>query len=133
MVSAGLRAVMLGLVVAGIAAGAVGCSSTAAGGKATPTRPAPTPTSAPVGADGVEKLIRLAKQDVARRTGIAEAEIKVASLSSETWRDSSLGCPEPGKAYAQVLTPGYRIVLEAGGKSYEYHTDSSRVVLCQGP
>jgi hypothetical protein len=34
--------------------------------------------------------------------------------------------------YAQVITPGYRVVLEAGGQRYEYHTDTGRfVVLCE--
>ena len=50
------------------------------------------------------------------------------------WRDSSLGCPEPGKAYLQVITPGYLFVLEAGGKTYEYHADrGNRVILCENP
>jgi len=48
------------------------------------------------------------------------------------WSDASLGCPKPGFAYAQVITPGYRIVLTAGQQQYEYHTDKSRaVVLCE--
>ncbi len=80
---------------------------------------------------GVEALTTLAKQDLVGRTGVSEAQIAVVSAISEEWRDSSLGCPQPGGMYAQVITPGYRIVLEAGGKRYEYHTDSSRVVLCQ--
>jgi hypothetical protein len=33
--------------------------------------------------------------------------------------------------YAQVITPGYRIVLEADGKTYTYHTSQSHVVLCE--
>ena len=34
--------------------------------------------------------------------------------------------------YAQVITPGYRIVLEVDGKSYEYHADTQRhVVYCE--
>lgn len=27
------------------------------------------------------------------------------------WNDSSLGCPEEGKFYEQVLTPGYQVQL----------------------
>ena len=47
------------------------------------------------------------------------------------WNDSSLGCPKPGMNYLQVVTPGYRITLEAQGRRYEYHTDStSHVVRC---
>ncbi len=49
------------------------------------------------------------------------------------WRDSSLGCPEPGKSYLQVITPGYRVVLQADGQTYEYHTNrEDRAVLCKG-
>ena len=49
----------------------------------------------------------------------------------------SLGWPTPrscqlGMAYAQVLVEGYRMVLEANGKAYEYHTSMDRVVL-RGP
>jgi len=34
-------------------------------------------------------------------------------------------------SYAQVETPGYMILLEAGGQSYNYHTDAiETVVLC---
>jgi hypothetical protein len=34
--------------------------------------------------------------------------------------------------YAQVITPGYLIVLEAMGQTYDYRTDeNSSVVLCQ--
>ena len=49
-----------------------------------------------------------------------------------SWPDSSLGCPKPNMNYLQVITPGYRIVLEAQGRSYEYHTDTGkRVVRCE--
>jgi hypothetical protein len=33
--------------------------------------------------------------------------------------------------YAQVITPGFLIVLAAQGQTYEYHTDQkATVVLC---
>lgn len=80
------------------------------------------------------KSLEAARQELARRTGLNSSEVTVESVESVEWRDSSLGCPQPGGMYAQVLTPGYRIVLQAGGKSYEYHTDAAgRVVLCQQP
>jgi hypothetical protein len=31
--------------------------------------------------------------------------------------------------YAQVITPGYTIVLEVGGETYEFHASGDRVVL----
>jgi len=91
--------------------------------------PAATPSETMV--PEAERLVELARRDLSLRLGVAESEVSVASVTSEVWQDTSLGCPEPGKAYAQVLTPGYRIVLEAQDKRYEYHTDSTRVVYCQ--
>ena len=79
-----------------------------------------------------EPLVELAKADLANRTGIDREQITVVSVRAVDWPDASLGCPEPGMFYAQVITPGYRIVLSHDGDRYEYHTDrSNRVVLCQ--
>ncbi len=49
------------------------------------------------------------------------------------WNDTSLGCPMPGMAYAQVITPGFRLVFEYQGQQSEYHTDQdgSNVVTCE--
>jgi len=76
--------------------------------------------------------------DLASRLGIGEdqieAQIRMNLLETVEWRDSSLGCPEPGRMYLQVITPGYRIVLRAGGKLYEYHAaqGQNRAILCEG-
>jgi len=79
-----------------------------------------------------EPLVELAKADLADRTGTDKEQITMVSVKAVDWPDASLGCPEPGMFYAQVITPGYKIVLSHDGERYEYHTDrSSRVVLCQ--
>ena len=79
-----------------------------------------------------EPLVELAKEHLANRIGIDKEQITVVSVKGVDWPDASLGCPEPGMFYAQVITPGYRIVLSHDGERYEYHTDrSNRVVLCQ--
>jgi hypothetical protein len=75
-------------------------------------------------------LVAQAIADLAGRLGIAADAIQVQSAEAVEWPDASLGCPEPGMMYAQVITPGYRIVLEAGGQLYEYHSSLSRVVYC---
>jgi hypothetical protein len=54
---------------------------------------------------------------------IAPDQVQVLSVEQHDWPDSSLGCPEPGKAYLQIITPGYRAILEANGQRYEYHTN----------
>lgn len=51
-----------------------------------------------------------------------------------TWRDGSLGCPQPGMRYKQVLVNGYRIVLRHGGSEYPYHGAGARPpFLCERP
>jgi hypothetical protein len=68
-------------------------------------------------ADAVAYAVR----DLSEKLAISPDLIVVAGSSEATWRDSSLGMPEPGKMYAQVLTEGFRVTLEACGKKYEYH------------
>lgn len=62
-----------------------------------------------------------AVRDLAAKLGIPASNIIVAESGETTWPDTSLGMPEPGKMYAQMLTEGFRVVLNAAGKKYEYH------------
>jgi hypothetical protein len=110
-------------------------------GVATPTpspavngqAPTPTCTAESTLPYEARRLVQMAKENLARRLDLSVSEISVISVVVVDWPDTSLGCPQPGMMYAQVITPGFRIVLEAKGQSYEYHTDEDRsVVLCQG-
>ncbi len=75
---------------------------------------------------------RLAIADLAQRLEISEEQITVKGIEFVRWPDSCLGIAQPGVACDQVITPGYRIVLEAHDKTYEYHTDGgSRAVLVE--
>ena len=73
---------------------------------------------------------RLARQDLARRLGVPEAEVRLGLVTAASWEDASLGCPEPGVAYAQVVTAGWVIRLRHGGREYQYHADAERAVPC---
>jgi hypothetical protein len=86
----------------------------------------PTEVKPPAGS---EQAVRLAQEDLARKLGLASEAIRVVSVEAVEWRDTSLGCPQPGMMYAQVITPGYRVVLQAGGQRYDYHTDTGRFVV----
>lgn len=69
----------------------------------------------------LNEVIELARRDLAARLGLSTDEIQVIEVQAVTWPDSSMGCPEPGRMYLQVLTPGYRVILEARGQRYAYH------------
>jgi len=95
----------------------------------TPTRTPPTTTS--IGGARPE-VLALVRADLAARLGVSDAQIRLEAIEAVEWPDSGLGCPLPGAPYAQVLTPGFRIVLVAGTAAYEFHTDQTEaVVLCQ--
>ena len=99
-------------------------------------RPLPSPAAPPGGptrggvAPDRDALTAQAVADAAARTGVAPGTVRVVRVESREWPNSGLGCPKPGTAYAQVITPGYLIVLEAGGQTLEYHTDRARAELC---
>jgi hypothetical protein len=78
----------------------------------------------------LEKLIEDAKQDLTQRANVPADAITVVNAQPVEWRDSSLGCPIEGMMYAQVITPGYLIVLEANGQEYEYHASRTHVMYC---
>ena len=89
---------------------------------------APSPTATPNWS--VERAaITAVRQAVAQRLGVDAESVVVQSVKSREWPDSSLGCPQRGAVYLQVITPGYLIVVEAGGKKLEYHTNKSGVAL----
>ena len=77
------------------------------------------------------RLVELAKGDLARRLGVGIEDVTLVSAEAVEWPDASLGDPQPGMVYAQVITPGYKIILSAGGQEYEYHSDQERVVLVE--
>lgn len=83
--------------------------------------------------DVEQGLVDRAIADLVQETSLTEEEITLASIQAMEWSDASLGCPQEGMMYAQVITPGYLITLEAAGESYEYHAgdrEGSPVMRC---
>jgi hypothetical protein len=102
-------------------------SAAPAAPSAPPLEATPMPTSDP--ADPAAAMAALARQQLAQQLGVPVDEIAIQRVDPVEWSDGSLGCPQPGSFYPQVITPGYRVTLEHGGTSYSYHTDASRVAL----
>ena len=90
--------------------------------------------SQPASPSGMEFLIEKAKDDLAQQLSIPVDQIELKRAEAVTWPDASLGCPQPGMAYAEVLTSGYLILLEANNKEYEYHTSrGTEIIYCENP
>jgi hypothetical protein len=84
---------------------------------------------------GMGGLVAKATEDLAARLGISPEDIELLSAVLVTWPDSSLGCPEPGMVYAQLLQDGSVIELGANDRVYRYHTGGSTLepFLCDQP
>ena len=144
-----MREALMRLVMLVVAALSPACGATSL--PATPGAPSPAATTGPAmaspaapspeaGAGGagptatippaVEQAAQIAIADLGRRLGVAAAQIVVKSSQPVDWPDTSLGCPQKGMMYAQVITPGHKVVLTVGGKDYTYHTSKSQAVLC---
>jgi len=88
----------------------------------------------PTSSSNLENLIEKAKEDLARRLSISAKQIDLVEANEVVWPNASLGCPQPGMVYADVLTPGYLVLLEANGKEYEYHASrGTEVFYCENP
>jgi hypothetical protein len=104
----------------------------------TPFVPALTPpdiTPPPGGSGDQNRAVEAARRHMAGVLDVPVDQITLLQVEPVTWPDTSLGCLQPGRVYAQVLTPGYRILLEYAGQRYELHSDQSgnSVISCDLP
>jgi len=70
-----------------------------------------------------------AKAALSQKLGIAEDQVSFVSAEPVEWTDSCLGLGGPAESCAQMITPGYNIILKAQGADHEVHTDESGSVV----
>jgi hypothetical protein len=80
-----------------------------------------------------DQIAEAAKSNLAQDLGIPAQDIHIDLVDPVDWPDPSLGLPAPGMMYAQVITPGYRIVLKHGTETYEYRSNESGSILRFSP
>ena len=80
-----------------------------------------------------EQIAEMARRELAQDLGVPVEQIAVETVEAVEWPDASLGAPQPGYMYAQVITPGYRIPLRHGAERYEYHASESGTIVRYDP
>lgn len=102
-----------------------------------PSRPAPsrtpaaataTPSATPAAGEKdvpVSPAAQAAKDTLAQQLGLDASKITLVKVESVQWPDGCLGVPQPGIMCNMLVTPGYRVILQAAGQQYEYHTNLS--------
>lgn len=90
---------------------------------------APMQQSAPASLASIENM---ASSFLAGKLGVAPADLTFVEAKRTDWADASLGCPQPDVAYAQIVTPGYRLTFDRDGDSYVVHTngDATQIISC---
>lgn len=77
-----------------------------------------------------EQAITLAKQTASKHFEVPLEQLRVQQVQALDWPDSSLGCPQPGMMYLQVITPGFKVELTTGQDLYPVHIGGTRAVVC---
>ena len=88
---------------------------------------------APIGEVPADVLDAITSE-AAEHAGVEPSKVTIRTAEAVTWSDGSLGCPKPGMMYTQALVPGYRVVLEAGRATIEYHaSERGSIRFCDDP
>jgi len=70
-----------------------------------------------------------ARKDLAQRLGVSTSEIKEQSVEEAEFPDMSLGAPAKDEMSGQMITPGWRIRLQARNQTFEYRANKNQVRL----
>jgi hypothetical protein len=76
-------------------------------------------------------LVDLAMSDLSADLGLRVDQVTPLAVEAHTFPDTSLGVPQEGMMYAQVLTVGYIITLEADGQTYTYHGANETIIRAE--
>ena len=102
------------------ACGGDGDKQPATGTPATPPSAAETPTL-----DETLPAVVATRQDLAARLEQAPEDVQVVSVTPTEWPDACLGAGEEDEVCAEVITPGYEVVLRLNETQYTYRTDQT--------
>jgi hypothetical protein len=90
----------------------------------------------PMPARGLDRVTTFARQDLANRLRLDVQQIRVANVEPRHWTDDDMNCTsgrgEPAAAdpAGSASAVGYRLELNASGRTYFYHTDLRSVRAC---
>ncbi|MEM9926474.1 MAG: hypothetical protein AAF915_22430 [Cyanobacteria bacterium P01_D01_bin.50] len=61
--------------------------------------------------------------DATKRFSKPVTDLRITQAQKQNWGDSCLGLAEPGKFCAQVIVPGWKVVVSDGNSELVYRTD----------
>ena len=76
-----------------------------------------------------EDAVARAKADLASRLGVGAGDVRLESVEEADFPNTALGAPVGGEMSGMMISSGWRISLNAAGKSYEYRADRNQLRL----
>jgi len=73
--------------------------------------------------DAPPEVEQAAMMALSEQTGIATEDMEIVGAEWREWPDACLGLGEPDEVCAQVITPGWQLVVRAEGEEYVVRTD----------
>ena len=81
--------------------------------------------------DSDRAVAMLAIDTLATDLRVPREKVELDTVRAIDWRDSSIGCPQPGMAYLDVVTPGHKVTLRVDGKIYVVHEAKNKAFVCR--
>ena len=81
--------------------------------------------------DSDRAVAMLAIDTLAADLKVPREKVELDTVRAIDWRDSSIGCPKPGMAYLDVITPGHKVTLRVDGKIHVVHEAKNKAFVCR--
>jgi hypothetical protein len=76
-----------------------------------------------------EGVMTAAQSRLSEALGVEAESIQIEEVEEAEWSDACLELAQPGENCAQVVTPGYLVVLTVEGQTYEIHTNADASII----
>lgn len=77
----------------------------------------------------IEPAAKVARKNLADFLSVDEKDILILEVKDQDWPDSCLGVAAVDEFCAQVITPGFEVIMTVGGKKYVYRADKDGTIL----
>lgn len=77
------------------------------------------------------KAVAAVKSSAAKDAGIPEDQVLILTALEKEWSDSCLGLGGIAESCAQVITPGWEVVIQIKGQEVTYRSDAEGLSIRQ--
>lgn len=81
--------------------------------------------------DADRNIADIGREVLADILDVPMSSIDIDSVRAVNWPDTSIGCPQPDRAYAQVIVPGHKITLRVADALYVLNEANGQAGLCR--